>query len=78
MFYYVVDYSYSSFSVMIGELEDVVYSAASAVENSSIPFQVNFASGWDYMVNNYSELTITTWFTIALNEVCLFCGACNL
>ena len=46
-----------------------VYKVASAVGNSSIPFEGYVASGWNYMTDHYSKFTIATWFSIILHEV---------
>lgn len=46
-----------------------VYKAASAVGNTSIPFESHVASGWQYMTDNYSKFTISTAFSIILHEV---------
>ena len=47
----------------------IVYGAASAVANSSVPFENHIASGWTYMTDNYSEFTIATLFSVILHEV---------
>lgn len=61
-------------SVMSVDSEHVlgmVYTAASVVGNSSVPFEGYIASGWEYMTSNYSRFTIATCFSVILHEVCL-------
>ena len=56
-------------SVEADFLMGAVYKAASAVGNSSVPFEGYVASGWNYMTDNYSKFTIATVFSGILHEV---------
>ena len=51
------------------QLVGMVYGAASAVANSTLPFESYIASSWKYMTDNYSEFTIATLFSVILHEV---------
>lgn len=46
-----------------------VYKAASAVGNTTVPFEGYIASGWNHMTDNYSKFTIATIFSGILHEV---------
>lgn len=46
-----------------------VYKAASALGNTSVPFEGYMASGWTYMTENYSKFTIACIFSVILHEV---------
>ena len=50
-------------------LMGAVYKAASAVGNTSVPFEGYIASGWTHMTDNYSKFTIATVFSVILHEV---------
>lgn len=50
-------------------LMEAVYKAASAVGNSTVPFEGYIASGWTHMTNHYSKFTIATIFSGILHEV---------
>lgn len=56
-------------SVESDQLIGMVYGAAAAVANSSVPFEGYIASSWRYMTDNYSEFTIATLFSVILHEV---------
>lgn len=56
-------------------LMEAVYKAASAVGNSTVPFEGYIASGWTHMTNHYSKFTIATIFSGILHEVVYF-GLC--
>jgi len=51
------------------QLIGMVYGAASAVANSTVPFESYVSSSWNYMTDNYSEFTIATLFSVILHEV---------
>ena len=48
-----------------------VYKVASAIGNTSVPFEGYVSSSWTYMTDNYSKLTIATLFSVILHEVCI-------
>lgn len=56
-------------SVESDQLIGMVYGAASAVANSTVPFEGYISKSWNYMTDNYSEFTIATLFSVILHEV---------
>lgn len=52
-----------------------IYQSAESIGNMSIPLESYFASGYNYLLDNYSPFTITTWFSVILHEVVYF-GLC--